>query len=130
MKHVRHSLVLLAAVACSMAAAQDMHLHHAGAGPAIDRARLPPPARGAGDERIKPTSEEPNPSTHGEFRTVCGYSHMAFDDPIVFPRAPGKSHLHVFFGNTRTDAWSTASSIAGSGNSTCRGGIANRSAYW
>jgi hypothetical protein len=55
---------------------------------------------------------------------------MAFDDPLVFPGEPGKSHLHVFFGNTGTNAYSTAATIAGSGNSTCRGGIANRSAYW
>jgi hypothetical protein len=106
------------------------HAGHAGHGPAIDRAKLPPASPGASDERIKPTREEANPSTHGEFRTVCGFSHMAFDDPLVYPREPGKSHLHVFFGNTGTNAFSTAATIAGSGNSTCRGGIANRSAYW
>jgi hypothetical protein len=55
---------------------------------------------------------------------------MAFDDPIVFPGQPGRSHLHVFFGNTGTTGNSTPSSIANSGNSTCRGGILNRSAYW
>ena len=38
---------------------------------------------------------------------------MAFDDPIVYPREPGKSHLHTFFGNTGANAFSTAASIAG-----------------
>lgn len=66
----------------------------------------------------------------GVFRTRCDFSHMAFDDPIVAPGQPGASHLHTFFGNTMTDANSTAASIATTGNSTCRGGIANRTAYW
>ena len=55
---------------------------------------------------------------------------MSFDDPIVHPGQPGRSHLHTFFGNTGTDANSTAESLRSTGNSTCRGGIANRSAYW
>ena len=107
-----------------------VHAAHAGLGPTIDRRKLPAALPGAADERIRPTTEQPEASDHGEFRTVCGFSHMAFDDPIVFPAQPGKSHLHVFFGNTATDAFSTAATLATSGNSTCRGGIANRSAYW
>jgi hypothetical protein len=55
---------------------------------------------------------------------------MNFDDPIVYPGQVGRSHLHAFFGNTATNARSTAWSIANTGNSTCRGGILNRSAYW
>jgi hypothetical protein len=55
---------------------------------------------------------------------------MNYDDPIVFPGQPGKAHLHTFFGNTAVNAHSTAESIRNSGNSTCRGGIANRSGYW
>jgi hypothetical protein len=119
-------------LAAGAVAADDDGLHagHAGHGPMIDRSKLPAAMPGAGNERIKPTDEAPNPSGHGEFRTVCSFSHMAFDDPLVFPGEPGKSHLHVFFGNTATNAFSTATSIAGSGDSTCRGGIANRSAYW
>lgn len=66
----------------------------------------------------------------GNFRTVCSFSHMSYDDPIVFPRQPGASHLHVFFGNTRTSASSTTKSLRLTGNSTCRGGIVNRTAYW
>ncbi|HEX6361727.1 MAG TPA: DUF1996 domain-containing protein [Albitalea sp.] len=106
------------------------HAAHAGDGPRIDRTRLPPRAKGSADERVRPTRAEPKAGDMGAFRTVCAYSHMAFDDPIVFPRQPGRSHLHVFFGNTGADAFSTAASLAASGDSTCRGGIANRSAYW
>ena len=66
----------------------------------------------------------------GDFRLVCRYSHMAYDDPIVFPGRSGAAHLHSFFGNTGTSAMSTYDSLRTSGNSTCDGGIANRSAYW
>jgi len=66
----------------------------------------------------------------GAFRTRCDYSHMLWDDPIVYPNQPGKAHLHTFFGNTDVDAYSTQDSVRTSGNSTCRGGIANRSSYW
>ena len=55
---------------------------------------------------------------------------MAKDDPIVYPGQPGMSHLHVFFGNTATNAFSTAETIRTQGNSTCRGGVSNRSSYW
>ena len=67
---------------------------------------------------------------NGEFRISCGFSHMNFDDPLVFPGQKGKAHLHAFFGNTLTDFASTAESIASSGNSTCQGGTLNRTAYW
>jgi hypothetical protein len=51
-------------------------------------------------------------------------------DPIVFPGKIGQSHLHTFFGNVLVDESSTTASLLATGNSTCRGGIANRSAYW
>ncbi|MFL6664645.1 MAG: DUF1996 domain-containing protein [Rhizobacter sp.] len=110
--------------------AANVHAAHAGHGPMIDRARLAEPAAGAPNERIRAAAAAAEPSDIGAFRTICAYSHMAFDDPIVYPGEPGKSHLHVFFGNTGTNAYSTATSLAKSGNSTCLGGIANRSAYW
>ncbi len=66
----------------------------------------------------------------GAFRTRCDYSHALEDDPIVYPGQPGRSHLHLFFGNTLANANSTVESIKNTGNSTCRGGIANRSSYW
>jgi hypothetical protein len=55
---------------------------------------------------------------------------MAADDPLVAPGRPGGSHLHTFFGNSGTNAFSNAESIHYQGQSTCRGGTANRSAYW
>jgi Domain of unknown function (DUF1996) len=81
-------------------------------------------------ELVRPTTEEPTVSDVGAFRISCSYSHMSYDDPIVFPGEPGRAHLHTFFGNTGTDAYSTASSLLTTGNSTCTGGTINRSAYW
>jgi hypothetical protein len=66
----------------------------------------------------------------GANRFLCAYANMRFDDPIVFPGEPGKSHLHQFFGNTHVNAFTTTDSIATTGNSTCSGGIANRTGYW
>lgn len=65
----------------------------------------------------------------GAFRVVCAYSHMAFDDPIVFPGKPGASHLHTFFGNTGANGNSTTETLL-KGGSNCWGGTANRSSYW
>jgi hypothetical protein len=98
--------------------------------PAVDTAKIPTGAVGYSSELLGPTSQQPMYTDIGAFRTVCDFSHMAFDDPIVYPGQPGRSHLHAFFGNTGTDGNSTAASIAGSGNSTCRGGTVNRTAYW
>ena len=95
----------------------------------IDAAKLVRPSIGLDMVRIAPTSELAPPGD-GAFRTACAISHMSYDDPIVYPDQTGRSHLHTFFGNTNVDATSTAESIRGSGNSTCRAGIANRSAYW
>lgn len=47
----------------------------------------------------------------GQFVVRCGYSHSLPDDPIVFPGQQGASHLHDFFGNTATDAFSTQASL-------------------
>jgi len=64
------------------------------------------------------------------FRVNCRFFRMDFVDPIVAPRRPRASHLHIFFGNTTTGAWSTPETIRTTGGSTCTGGTANRSAYW
>jgi len=95
----------------------------------IDISKIPPAAIGTGTLNVAPT-DQIAPTTGGAFRVPCAFAHMSFDDPIVFPGQPGRSHLHTFFGNTGTDANSTPESIRGTGNSTCRGGIANRTAYW
>lgn len=67
---------------------------------------------------------------NGQFRTICEYSHLSYDDPIVFPGQPGKAHLHMYFGNTAANAHTTSATIAKSGGSTCDGHELNRTAYW
>lgn len=54
----------------------------------------------------------------GSFGVGCPLSHTSGDDPIVHPGEPGRSHLHAFFGNTTTDAWSTRRSLL-AGTTTC-----------
>ena len=69
-------------------------------------------------------------SEPGTFRGGCYVSHFSKDDPIVFPGQPGASHLHMFFGNTGVDAFTTSEILASSGRSTCNGGVLNRTGYW
>jgi Domain of unknown function (DUF1996) len=65
---------------------------------------------------------------NGEFFFPCPFSHSAMDDPIVFPGLPGASHMHDFFGNNSTDAFSTASSLSAA-TTGCR--VAkDKSGYW
>ncbi len=74
--------------------------------------------------------------TQGQFRFLAAPSHYLKDDPIVFPDQPGASHLHMFFGNTRADAYSevgtgSQNDLLVRGASTVQGGKgANPSAYW
>jgi hypothetical protein len=96
----------------------------------IDASSLPEAAVGIAYDRVQPTAEVAPPADVGAFRIPCSFSHMSFDDPIVYPGVPGAAHLHTFFGNTATSATSTADSIRTSGSSTCLGGTINRSAYW
>ena len=63
-----------------------------------------------------------------QFLVECEYSHAAEDDPIVHPGEPGASHLHVFFGNTTTDADTTIESLA-TGDTTCDQRL-DKAAYW
>lgn len=95
-----------------------------------DASRIPPRNAGVAYDNIQWTGQMGYANDIGAFRLTCEYSHMAADDPIVLPNQPGKSHLHTFFGNTGVTAASTATSIATTGASTCRGGTVNRSAYW
>ena len=94
------------------------------------RASYPAGAVGTGEMHVEPTTEKPEPSDIGAFRVVCDYSHMSQDDPIVYPGEPCRAHLHTFFGNTLAGASSTYESLRNTGNSTCRGGTANKTAYW
>lgn len=63
-----------------------------------------------------------------QFKVECGWSHSAMDDPIVHAAQSGRSHLHDFFGNTATDASSTAASLVG-GDTTCQNQL-DTAAYW
>ncbi len=64
----------------------------------------------------------------GIFHTNCDYHHSAMDDPIVHPGVPGSSHMHDFFGNKTTNAFSTLSSLQ-AGTTTCTVGV-DKSGYW
>jgi hypothetical protein len=63
-----------------------------------------------------------------QFKVECGWSHAARDDPIVSPGQPGRSHPHDFFGNTATDADTTAAELLG-GDTTCQNRL-DTAAYW
>jgi hypothetical protein len=69
----------------------------------------------------------------GIFHTICGYSHSLPDDPLVFPNAPGRSHMHDFGGNATTNAYSTLASLQ-AGTTNCfvhaPDTQADRSGYW
>lgn len=69
------------------------------------------------------------PDVVGAFRFICSAGQLSYDDPIVYPGQPGKSHLHQFFGNTSANAHSTYASLRTSGDSSCTSKL-NRSAYW
>lgn len=66
-------------------------------------------ASGCGGDAVAST-EERDPLRSGpqgnvaQFVVECEPSHLAFDDPIVWPNQPGSSHLHQFFGNVDVDA--------------------------
>jgi hypothetical protein len=66
----------------------------------------------------------------GTFRTACEFSHFGYDDPLVHPNKPGAAHLHMFWGNTDVNAYSTYNTLKDSGSSTCNGMELNRSGYW
>lgn len=76
----------------------------------------------------------------GAFRFICGSGGVNYDDPIVFPGKPGRSHLHQYYGVT-ANAYTTYQSLRtapdGTLPSTCSGDpkvggshVLNRSAYW
>lgn len=108
---------------------------HAGL-PVSDPSTWPVPQIGVPDERLLQTGNIP-PSRvtwgweeGGDFRLLCNWSKMGYDDPIVYPGKPGAAHHHTFFSNTAIDAFTTSANIRNSGNATCRGGTINKSGYW
>lgn len=64
----------------------------------------------------------------GQFIVECDLSHLASDDPILFPDRPGESHLHAFFGNERTTATTRAVDLLG-GPTSCDDSR-DTAAYW
>ncbi|HWL43315.1 MAG TPA: DUF1996 domain-containing protein, partial [Ilumatobacter sp.] len=103
--------------------------------PAFDEDDFLPRRPGSGDLRLQASAAPRDPAAGpfpgiGTFRVFCEASHMGYNDPILFPGVDGASHLHLFFGNTTTDAASNLNGMRNVGNSTCDGGIADRSAYW
>lgn len=64
-----------------------------------------------------------------EFNATCTYSHSKPDDPIVAPGLPGASHMHSFFGNKSTDAFTTTQSLLGNTGTSCAP-PKDLSAYW
>lgn len=77
--------------------------------------------------------QRPTLSNGGNFRVDCYTSHMGRFDPIVYPGTKQAGHLHTFFGNSSVTGLldqTTLGNLANFGESTCAGGIANRSGYW
>ena len=97
--------------------------------PAVDISKNVVPAVGFNALRIEPTTEVA-PNSGGDFRIGCAISHMSNDDPLVYPNQQGAAHHHTFFGNTSINYKSNLAMLSSTGNSTCFGGIMNRSAYW
>jgi hypothetical protein len=64
----------------------------------------------------------------GTFSIFCGLSHRNHDDPIVYPRKPGRAHLHQFFGSRDTNAFSTIETMRKAGT-TC-GFSPDTAGYW
>jgi hypothetical protein len=64
----------------------------------------------------------------GQFIVECELSHIASDDPILYPGRTGASHLHAFFGNVETSATSELSELLGA-ETTCDD-RRDTAAYW
>jgi Domain of unknown function (DUF1996) len=65
------------------------------------------------------------------WQMLCSLDHFGPNDPIVFPDEPGLSHMHSFYGNTTTNADSTAASLMAAPSSCGRNmGTSDHSAYW
>lgn len=72
-------------------------------------------------------------ANEGAFRFTCGgEGKLANEDPIIFPKQPGKSHLHQPWGNEDFNADTTPATLAASAKTNCNYGdySLNRSLYW
>ncbi len=99
-------------------------------GPCVNRSLLPAARAGINRSQTSGAGAPYSTGEAGAFRHRCDFSHMNFDDSVLYPNQPGVAHLHTYFGNTGAQASSTSASLRSSGNSTCAGGTFNRSAYW
>lgn len=69
----------------------------------------------------------------GAFRFVCGGDgRLAKDDPVIFYKQPGVSHLHQVWGNDEFDAETTPTELAQNAATNCNATpySLNRSSYW
>ena len=69
----------------------------------------------------------------GAFRFTCaGDGKLAKDDPLVYYKQAGASHLHQVWGNEEFDADTTPADLAGSAGTNCNATpySLNRSSYW
>jgi hypothetical protein len=98
--------------------------------PVVDISKNITPAEGYSDLRIRPTNEQAKATRDSAFRISCLVSHMSNDDPMIYPGQEGASHHHTFYGNTQVRFDTDLDQLSTTGNSTCDGGIMNRSAYW
>lgn len=85
--------------------------------------------------RVAGTAKPPGPNApnEGAFRFICGGDgKLAYDDPVVFPGEPGRSHLHLAWGNEDFSAATTPQSLAASAKTNCNASpfSLNRSLYW
>ena len=91
---------------------------------------VPPPSSAS---TSVPTEEAkaavpPNAVRVAEFVAECPFTHRLPDDPIVFPKLAGVSHMHSFFGNVSTNAQSDINSLS-KATSTCSPKV-DLSSYW
>ncbi len=56
-------------------------------------------------------ADEDSPEAGTVFIVDCGFTHQLQDDPIDKPNLPGQSHWHDFYGNPRTNAYSSVRSL-------------------
>ena len=76
----------------------------------------------AAPARAVPLADTPH------FLVTCTLSHRAPNDPIVHFGMPGMSHMHDFFGNSTTNAFTTARKLR-HGHTSCHPN-GDRSGYW
>ena len=75
------------------------------------------------------TSFDKGATVNPDFSIKCPLSHRRPDDPIVAPRRPGGSHMHDFFGNRSTNAFSTYATLTGK-PTTCVTDMRDMASYW